>query len=160
MINGDYILVVAPEAYPGKKYRNKYCYEHHLVYWYNTGIVPSKTQLIHHINENKHDNSFENLELKDKSEHSRDHGIARGKTSVEYTCLICCGKFIVYSGKTKNPKYCSVECQWESMRRKKVDIPHGTRVGYSHHRCRCFSCKEANRLACANYRRKKKVLDT
>ena len=33
MINGDYILVVAPDDYPGVRYREKYCYEHYLVYW-------------------------------------------------------------------------------------------------------------------------------
>ena len=41
MKNGDYILVKAPTNYPGKKYRNKYCYEHHLVYWQHYGIIPN-----------------------------------------------------------------------------------------------------------------------
>lgn len=31
MKNGDYILVIAPDWYRGKRYRGKYCYEHHLV---------------------------------------------------------------------------------------------------------------------------------
>ena len=33
MKNGPYILVAALETYPGKKYRGKYCYEHHMVWW-------------------------------------------------------------------------------------------------------------------------------
>ena len=33
MKNGKYILVKAPANYLGKKYRNKYVYEHILNYW-------------------------------------------------------------------------------------------------------------------------------
>ena len=31
MKSGNYILIKAPDNYPGKKYRGKYCYEHHYV---------------------------------------------------------------------------------------------------------------------------------
>lgn len=31
--NGPYELVIAPEEYPGKKYRGRYAYEHRVNYW-------------------------------------------------------------------------------------------------------------------------------
>ena len=73
MINGNYILVIAPEDYPGKKYRNKYCYEHQLVYWLNNSKLVPNGYLIHHKNENKHDNRIENLELLSVVYHSKLH---------------------------------------------------------------------------------------
>lgn len=74
MKNGDYILVKAPDEYPGKKYRDRYVYEHHLVWWENTGeIIDVETHLLHHKNEDKHDNSFDNLSKMEKGTHSRQH---------------------------------------------------------------------------------------
>ena len=41
MKNGPYEMVIAPEEYPGRRYRNRYVYEHQLVWWKNTGkLVP------------------------------------------------------------------------------------------------------------------------
>lgn len=156
MRNGDYVLVVAPDEYRGKKYRGKYCYEHHLVYWQNTGIVPDSDQLIHHKNENKHDNTFDNLELMTKSEHSKEHGLKQGKTYWELTCHSCNTSFRKERRGKKAPKYCSVACQWESLKGKRdTQIPHGTKNAYSYHKCRCALCSEANRLASSKYRNKK-----
>lgn len=70
---GNYELVKAPLDYPGKKYRDKYCYEHHLVWWQITGNIISEKEVIHHINENKRDNRFENLELLNKKVHTSNH---------------------------------------------------------------------------------------
>lgn len=58
MKNGDYLLAVAPENYPGKRYRGRYCSEHTLVYWQHYGIVPNKDEVIHHIDGNKHNNDI------------------------------------------------------------------------------------------------------
>lgn len=77
MKNGPYELIVAPEEYPGMKYRGRYCYEHHLVYWRAHGVIPEPGQIIHHINENKRDNRLVNLELMDVGDHGRHHGEAR-----------------------------------------------------------------------------------
>jgi hypothetical protein len=73
MKNGPYELVVAPEEYPGIKYRGRYIYEHHLVWWRNTGELVTGSMLIHHRNEQKRDNRFENLEKKDKAVHASEH---------------------------------------------------------------------------------------
>ena len=73
MKNGKYILVVAPEAYFMKKYRGKYCYEHHLVWHAKYGAIPVG-HIIHHKNGDKHDNRVENLELLSRDDHSARHG--------------------------------------------------------------------------------------
>lgn len=86
---GKYILVIAPENYPGKKYRGKYCYEHRLIWWLNTGLMPKDDECIHHKDENTHNNSFKNLELKLWRKHTRDHILARGKTIAVLKCPHC-----------------------------------------------------------------------
>ena len=88
MKNGPYILVFAPDKYPGLKYRGKYIYEHHLVWWENTETVVPKNYTIHHKNGNKIDNRFENLEVIHKSRHCRLH-----RTPKKMILLICkdCG---------------------------------------------------------------------
>lgn len=94
MKNGDYIMVIAPPEFPGKKYRSKYCYEHHLVYWQTYGIIPDKNEIIHHKDENKHNNDPGNLELKTRKKHSQEHNFQRGKVMVELKCPYCQNNFI------------------------------------------------------------------
>jgi hypothetical protein len=71
--NGDYILVVAPPDYPGKKYRSRYAYEHRVVFWQTHGYLPPKGHVVHHKNEDKHDNEVGNLEHKTVAQHNADH---------------------------------------------------------------------------------------
>lgn len=92
MKNGDYELVVAPENFIGKKYRDKYCYEHHLVYWLNYGIVPQKDEVIHHKDGNKHNNSIDNLELQKLKNHNKIHH--KGKQMIRVKCSYCGCEFI------------------------------------------------------------------
>lgn len=73
MKNGPYELVVAPEDYPGKKYRDRYCYEHHLSYWRATGEVIKPGETIHHKNEQKLDNEPGNLEKMPNGAHASLH---------------------------------------------------------------------------------------
>lgn len=73
MKNGKYIIVIAPESYTMKKYRGRYCYEHHLVWWEHNGNI-DKDEVIHHKNGDKHDNRIENLCVLSRSEHASEHG--------------------------------------------------------------------------------------
>ena len=116
MKNGDYILVLAPENFPGKRYREKYCFEHHLVYWNYYHIIPTKDQIIHHINGDKQNNSISNLTLMSRREHSRMHSLRKGKTFVTLKCPFCHkvfdrAKVCTHLTKSKNKfTFCSRSC--------------------------------------------------
>lgn len=85
MKNGDYILIIPPADYPGKLYRNRYAHEHHVVWWQNTGNTVPEGYVVHHKNENKHDNNFSNLELMPKPLHVSMHNKKRRKPTVHGT---------------------------------------------------------------------------
>lgn len=100
MINGDYILVVAPDDYPGVRYREKYCYEHYLVYWQEYGVLPNKDEIIHHIDGDKHNNVPQNLQLMKRKEHIVLHNTARLTSLVILKCVGCQKIFIRERNKT------------------------------------------------------------
>lgn len=95
MRNGPYELVVAPVNYPGMKYRGRYCYEHTLVWWQNTGEVPDPGELVHHRDENKRNNAFGNLAKKTIPEHAAEHARGRTEPPLEATCPVCLRSFSV-----------------------------------------------------------------
>jgi hypothetical protein len=118
MKNGPYELVIAPADYPGPRYRDRYCYEHHLVWWKNTGEVPGLGFDVHHKNENKRDNRFKNLEKKTHAGHAGEHSRERGKPPVMLICEWCWTpffkkqrhhRFLVKAGQTQF--FCSRSCQ-------------------------------------------------
>ncbi len=87
MKNGPYELVIAPDDYPGKRYRDRYCYKHHLVWWQNTGTLVPEGHLLHHKNGDHRDNRFENLHLLHIGDHNKYH--ATGRTYVWLKCAWC-----------------------------------------------------------------------
>lgn len=119
MKNGDYILVSAPKNYPGKLYRGKYCYEHHLCYWKHYGVIPKDDEIIHHKDENKHNNIIDNLELMKLIDHVRLHNAEKKKHMVLLQCPICKTQFVKQRRDTHLVKggratYCSKECLYKS----------------------------------------------
>lgn len=92
MRNGNYILVKAPAEYPGKKYRGRYCYEHHLVFWQNTKMIPLPGYIIHHLNHNRHDNRFENLEMIHLASHNTIHNTKNRR--IPLVCSYCKSPFL------------------------------------------------------------------
>jgi hypothetical protein len=98
MKNGPYILVVAPADYPGIRYRGKYCYEHHLVYWRYYGIVPGSSDVVHHKNHDKHDNWIENLELMSRKKHDAHHGLEASLAALIHLKCQGCGQEIAVRG--------------------------------------------------------------
>lgn len=113
MRNGKYELIVAPEQYPGRLYRGRYAYEHHVVWWKKTGEVPPKDFEIHHINGNHRDNRIENLALLHWKEHARIHCEGR-QSKVTFTCPVCekehTLKKSVYKTRLHRNKYRKVFC--------------------------------------------------
>ena len=89
MKNGEYTLVVAPYDYPGKRYRERYAYEHHVVWWKRTGETLKHGYHIHHVNEDKRDNRFENLVYLTQAEHHAIHAPTAATTRV--VCSNCGG---------------------------------------------------------------------
>jgi hypothetical protein len=125
MKNGPYTLVIAPIEYPGIKYRGRYCYEHHLVWWQHTGEILTDGFLIHHIDENKKHNIFSNLEKKTKSNHTRDH---RPPPEVwEIVCYECKKVFpmLASAHRDRSKQYgnsnlcCSRSCQVRKQQRER-----------------------------------------
>ncbi|NBP04508.1 MAG: HNH endonuclease [Proteobacteria bacterium] len=117
MRNGKYELVVAPEGYPGKKYRGKYCYEHILNYWKNTNKLPESGYEIHHLDGNHRNNKIENLLLVTSKEHRKIHGKLLKKAPIEKECSNCLISISVsfkhYKNKIKRGQvnfFCSHRC--------------------------------------------------
>ena len=74
MKNGSYHLMIAPDMYPGFKYRGRYAYVHHIVWWNFTGeCVNTDVFVLHHINENRCDNRYHNLLKLSRKAHTSNH---------------------------------------------------------------------------------------
>jgi endogenous inhibitor of DNA gyrase (YacG/DUF329 family) len=76
----------------------------------------SKKEVVHHINGDKLDNRFKNLQVMTHSEHSKLHFPAienrfRDKEVYVLNCFIC-GKH--FESKNKHSKYCSKSCIYKS----------------------------------------------
>lgn len=72
-LHDGYVWIKPPLEYPGKRYGKRYAPEHHYVWWLNTGEVVEPPWEVHHRNENRSDNSFDNLVKLTKSAHMRMH---------------------------------------------------------------------------------------
>ena len=123
MRNGEYEMIIAPNDWPGQRYRGRYCYEHQYVYWKKYGKIPrTNTECIHHKNGNRRDNKIENLSLISKKKHNYIHNF-KGKT-IALKCAMC-GKDFKRPPKNINFKrsrgqtsfYCSRKCAWKAQKK-------------------------------------------
>lgn len=122
MKNGPYELIIAPGDYPGKKYRDRYCYEHIYVYWTHNGILPPKGHEIHHINGDHRDNRIENLILVTSEEHRNIHKeLSSKKAQVKINCANCNKEFFRIKSRVRKTLkrsfnfYCSRKCQYRGL---------------------------------------------
>lgn len=124
MRNGPYILVVAPANYPGKKYRDRYVYEHQLVWWQMTGEVVRDGYVIHHKDENKHNNEFSNLEHILRVAHHKIHAML--PAIAKHVCGWCGNEFEKRARVMKQrlrksmsgKVFCCKSCQVKEQRRQ------------------------------------------
>jgi hypothetical protein len=63
---------------------------------------------VHHVNENKHDNRLENLEIKSPVEHTRLHLM---KNPIEKTCWICGDRFRPPQPHRGRDRACGIRCR-------------------------------------------------
>ncbi len=117
MKNGKYTLILAPLDYPGKKYRDKYCYEHTFVYWKSTGNIPQSGYEIHHIDGNHRNNEIKNLLLVTNQEHRKLHGALKRVKPIKMICQICGSEkeirkkdYIYRKRHNKRGVFCTKEC--------------------------------------------------
>lgn len=117
MKNGPYILVIAPEKYPGKKYRNRYAYEHHVNWWEKNGSVPKNGFEIHHLDGDHRNNDPSNLRLLKSEDHKKIHAEMRRKKPIERVCEEC---KLIFSSRISRKQYCSRRCAGKVNQRCQV----------------------------------------
>lgn len=109
---------MTPSPYKKRKIQGRTRSEHTVVWEEANGLVPSG-YLVHHINEDKHDNRLENLELMEKGAHSRLHN-PRIHPRIK-VCEVCRKPYEPHITKRKRSKTCSWECRNELIRQASLD---------------------------------------
>jgi hypothetical protein len=129
--------------------------EHRIVLEQKLGRALGPHEVAHHVNEVKDDNRPENLEVKTRSQHSKDHAVR--VEPVLLTCPICFKSFPIKTRKYRerlkheSKMYCSRSCNGVAARNSQlgtsyVKVDHGTLGAYF--RCpkpRCDLCRSAMR---------------
>lgn len=108
-INNGYLRVYYPE-HPNA-YSNGCVFYHRLVVENKLGRYLEYEEFVHHINENKLDNSEANLEVTTNSEHAHQHN----QKLSPIMCLVC-GEVFIPEKSTR--KYCSYFCSNNRPRKK------------------------------------------
>lgn len=117
-------------------------------------------EVVHHRDGNPKNNSIENLEILQWSEHSRHHGLMRAVPLAEFECARC-GKLTTrlaryirgnQGAKGHSGPYCGKSCAGKatyvrhsnSVAEDPSTWKHGTDNTYGYRRCRCNLCREAH----------------
>lgn len=127
-VDGDGRFSVYRPDYP-RAGNDGYACRAHVVFWLVTGIVPNHDQVIHHKNENKSDDGFENLELMDFGAHSTLHNRAAPTFKL---CPKCNKEFLVPTDHP-NKKFCSAACYHATpskRRRSKIVVCNECRIEF------------------------------
>ena len=135
------------------------------------GRMLTKEEVVHHINNDPSDNSFENLRIMTHAAHTKLHAVERGGPEmVTLTCLYCRKSFTRSARRArdaaaqgKGGPFCGKSCsgKWAmandpAMRERLVlarghsfssEVVHGARPAYRNG-CRCDLCRAHNTERC------------
>lgn len=105
--NRGRFLVFRPDC--PRAFASGYALRSHVVFWLTTGTTPPLGTVLHHDDENKLNDRFENLVVKEHGQHTRDH------CQLPRLELVCdgCGKEFQRNrqhGVRYNKNYCSHAC--------------------------------------------------
>ena len=84
---GDYTYAVVRD-HPNRT-KLDYVFEHRVLMENKLGRLLLSTEIVHHIDGNKKNNSIENLEVMASKEHNRQHTSSRGKKMCLLKCPEC-----------------------------------------------------------------------
>jgi hypothetical protein len=96
-----YRLILAPSDWPGPRL-GVFCFEHQLVVWRETGLLPQRGYCIHHKNHVKTDNDPGNLERITVKEHFVRHKHRRWQK-----CPVCRKAFNAKAGQVCCSRACA-----------------------------------------------------
>jgi len=131
MKNGSYILIKAPDGYPGRRYRDKYAYEHHVVWWLNMGeAIDTNAFVVHHKNKDTHDNRFENLEKLPIDHHNQKHSTElKERCRHALVCPVCGNPFLQRGNNYRQLQKChAISCCSRRCKMIRQQQQHGHRL--------------------------------
>jgi hypothetical protein len=122
---GDYLYAVVKEHPKAIKYG--YVLHHRVVMENHLGRLLRDDEIVHHKDENKHNNQIENLEVMDAGDHARFHSTT-GRACKELTCAHCGKVFIREVRQIKGKGLCSRRCNALYNRAHTKWLGRGVRV--------------------------------
>ena len=151
---GEYMRVVV-HGHPMADKRGR-VYEHRLVMSEQLGRHLLSTEVVHHENGKKKDNSPGNLKVeKSQAEHARSH--SRKPKTRTLTCEACGKTFERAVRNIRNKRnYCTRSCS-ASAKRGHRPLQHGTYGSYRRG-CRCPDCTAANTSRMTKWRTNQRAL--
>lgn len=125
------------------------------------GRVLTKQEEVDHIDNNKLNDNLDNLQILTQKENQNKY-VSLITKQKEIKCHYCDKLTIKTKSKIKSSRFtfCSIDCKnnfykenkkFKSKPKTNRDY-HGTKNGYSYHKCRCQKCTAAHKAACLEYR--------
>ena len=124
--------IVRCVGHPKAWKKGSYVYVHVIVAEQKLGRVLLDDEVAHHIDEDKLNNSPENIEVLQRGEHTSLHH--RPPHLRLDQCEVCGAEF--EHRKNPNQRFCSKSCAGV-----RIEFKHGTASAYTYRKCRCSLCR-------------------